>query len=279
MLSRPLRQKLGAYLVVGPFAIVLAFPFYWMLWTAFKSDLDLYNAENVPFFFNEGSPTRKHIDLLWETQYLQWLENTAIVGAIVVAITLVLSLPAGYALARLSGRWGQSVGVGIFLTYLVPPTLLFIPLSRVVAELGLQDKLWSLVLVYPSFTVPFSTWLLMGFFKSIPPELEDAALVDGASRVKTLLRVVFPISLPGILTVVIFTFSLVVNEFVYALTFISVSTEKTISTGVFTELIRGDVFFWQSLMAATLIPSIPLALLYNAFLNRFIAGFTGGAFR
>ena len=148
-----------------------------------------------------------------------------------------------------------------------------------ISELGLQDKLTSLILVYPSFTVPFSTWLLMGFFKTIPRELEDAARVDGASRLTTLLRVVFPISLPGILTVVIFSFSLVVNEFVYSLTFISTSSEKTISTGVFTELIRGDVFFWQGLMAATLIPSIPLALLYNVFLNRFIAGFTGGAFR
>jgi multiple sugar transport system permease protein len=169
--------------------------------------------------------------------------------------------------------------VGIFLTYLVPPTLLFLPMSRLIAEFGLQDKLASLVVVYPSFTVPFSTWLLMGFFKTIPRELEDAARVDGASRLKTLLRVVFPISLPGILTVVIFTVSLVVNEFVYSVTFISASTHKTISTGVFTELIRGDVFFWQGLMAATLLPSIPLALLYNAFLNRFIAGFTGGAFR
>jgi multiple sugar transport system permease protein len=198
---------------------------------------------------------------------------------VIVAITLAFAVPAGYALARLSGRFGQGLGVGIFLTYLVPPTLLFLPLSRVIAELGLQDKLTSLMLVYPSFTVPFSTWLLMGFFKTIPPELEDAARVDGASRIGTLFRIVFPISVPGILTVVIFTFSLVVNEFVYAITFITTSTERTVSAGVPTELIRGDVFFWGALMAATLIPSIPLALLYNLFLNRFIAGLTGGAFR
>jgi multiple sugar transport system permease protein len=275
-----LREKLSSYAIVGPFAIVLAFPFYWMLWTAFKTDQDLYNVENVPFSFSHGSPTWKNFDFLFsETQYVDWLENTVFVGAIVVLITLVLSLPAGYALARLSGGWGQTLGVGIFLTYLVPPTLLFLPLSRVIAELGLQDKLTSLILVYPSFTVPFSTWLLMGFFKTIPRELEDAARVDGASRMKTLMRVIFPISVPGILTVVIFSFSLVFNEFVYSLTFISTSTEKTVSTGVFTELIRGDVFFWQGLMAATLIPSIPLALLYNVFINRFIAGFTGGAFR
>ena len=283
---RRLREQGPAYLVVGPFAIVLAFPFYWMFMTALKVEGDLYNPANVPFKFNDvsgpaaDSPTTDNVEFLFDnTKYLEWLENTLVVGAIVVVITLALSLPAGYALARLSGSWGQGVGVGIFLTYLVPPTLLFLPMSRVITELGLQDRLASLVLVYPSFTVPFSTWLLMGFFKTIPIELEDAALVDGASRLRTLLLVVFPISLPGILTVVIFTFSLVVNEFVYAITFIASSTERTVSAGVPTELIRGDVFYWGPLMAATLIPAIPLALLYNLFLDRFIAGFTGGAFR
>jgi multiple sugar transport system permease protein len=275
-----LREKLGAYFITGPFAILLAFPFYWMLWTAFKSDRDIYNVDNVPFKFSQGSPTTKNFAFLFHhTAYPTWLKNTVIVGALVVVITLVLAVPAAYALARLSGRLGQSLAVGIFLTYLVPPTLLFLPLSRVVAELGLQDKLAALVIVYPSFTVPFSTWLLMGFFKTIPVELEDAALIDGASRLGTLFRVVFPISLPGILTVVIFSFSLVLNEFIYALTFITTSSQKTISTGVFTELIRGDIYFWQGLMAAAIIPSIPLALLYNLFLDRFIAGFTGGAFR
>jgi multiple sugar transport system permease protein len=276
-----------SYLVVGPFAIVLAFPFYWMLTTALKTNGDLYNPDHVPFKFTsvqddpEGSsPTLKHVGFIFHhTHYVQWLENTVFVGALVVVITLLLAVPAGYALARLSGRWGQSVGVGIFLTYLVPPTLLFLPLSRVISKLGLQDQLWALVLVYPSFTIPFSTWLLMGFFKTIPTELEDAALVDGCSRLKSLWRVIFPISLPGILTVVIFSFSLCVNEFVYAITFVSGSTHRTISAGVPTDLIRGDVFFWQSLMAATLIPAIPLALLYNMFLDRFIAGLTGGAFR
>lgn len=280
------REKLTSYLILGPFALVLAFPFYWMLWTSFKTELDLYDINNVPFFFGHGSPTTKNYSFLFhETEYLTWVKNTAIVGVAVVAITLVLAVPAAYALARLSGRWGQSMGVGIFLTYLVPPTLLFLPLSYVISHFpvgghaGLQDSLWSLVLVFPSFTVPFSTWLLMGFFKSIPRELEEAARVDGASRLRTLFQIVFPISLPGILTVIIFSFSLVVNDFVYALAFITTSESKTISTGVFTELIRGDIFFWQALMAATLIPSIPLALLYNLFLDRFIAGFTGGAFR
>ena len=274
------RESLLTWLVVGPFAIVLAFPFYWMLWTALKTEQDLYNVENVPFSFSQGSPTFDNVRFLFEdTQYLRWIGNTVLVGAVVVAITLLVSIPAGYALARLSGRWGTSLGVGIFLVYLVPPTLLFLPLSRLVAELGLQDQLASLMVVYPSFTIPFSVWLLMGFFKTIPRELEEAALVDGASRLRTLLRIVFPISLPGILTVVIFAFSLCVGEFIYAVSFITTSTNKTVSTGIFTELIRGYVFYWGALMAATLIPSVPLALFYNVFLDRFVAGFTGGAFR
>jgi multiple sugar transport system permease protein len=275
-----LSRTVTSWLIVGPFAILLAFPFYWMLITALKTDADLYNVENVPFKLSHGSPTSANFKFLFtDTEYGQWLINTAVIGVVVVVITLVLALPAGYALARLSGSWGQTLGIGIFLVYLVPPTLLFLPLSRVVTEIGLQDRLLALMLVYPSFTVPFSTWLLMGFFKTIPRELEDAALIDGASRLGTLVRIVFPISLPGILTVVIFSFSLVVNEFVYAITFISTSSHRTVSAGVPTELIRGDVFYWGALMAAALIPSIPLALLYNAFLDRFIAGFTGGAFR
>jgi multiple sugar transport system permease protein len=280
------RRTLPTYLVVVPFAIVLAFPFYWMLVTMFKEDLDLYNVENVPYVYNPlqwkfwESATTKHVEYVFEnTPYTDWIVNTLILGAVVVAVTLLFALPAGYALARLSGSWGQTAGIGIFLVYLIPPTLLFLPLSPVIARLGLHDSLLALMLVYPSFTIPFSTWLLMGFFKTIPQELEDAALVDGCSRIKALLRIVFPISLPGILTVVIFAFSLCVNEFIYAFTFISSSENRTISTGVPNELIRGDVFFWQSLMAATLIPSIVLALLYNAFLDRFIKGFTGGAFR
>src|SRR5881409_1600664 len=276
---RGFREKGLSYLIVGPFAIVLAFPFYVMVITAFKQQRDFYDLSHSPYWFHKG-PTLSNARFLFdETQYTTWLRNTAIVGVVVVLITLVLAVPAGYALARLSGKVGQSVGVGIFLTYLVPPTLLFLPLSRVISKLGLQDRLWSLVLVYPSFTIPFATWLLMGFFRTIPAELEDAALVDGCSRLKALARVIFPISIPGILTVVIFSFSLCVNDFVYAISFISNSANRTLSVGVPTDLIRGDVFFWQSLRAATLIPSIPLALLYNSFLNRFIEGFTGGAFR
>lgn len=209
--------------------------------------------------------------------FVRWLGNTTLVGIIVVAITLLLALPAAYALTRLTGRWGERLGIGIFLTYLVPPTLLFIPLSRVVALLGLQDTMWSLVLVYPSVTVPFSIWLLMGFFKSIPKELEDAAMVDGLTRFGAFVKMVIPISLSGILTVVIFTFTLVTQEFVYALTFISPDSQQMVGVGVPIVLVRGDVYYWGALMAACLIASIPIAFLYNLFLDRFIAGFTVGA--
>ncbi len=209
--------------------------------------------------------------------FVRWLGNTTLVGVIVVGITLVLALPAAYALARLTGRWGERLGIGIFLTYLVPPTLLFIPLSRVIALLGLQDTIWSLVLVYPSVTVPFSVWLLMGFFKSIPRELEDAAMVDGLTRLGAFVKLVVPISLSGILTVVIFTFTLVTQEFVYALTFISPDSQQMVGVGVPIVLVRGDVYYWGALMAACLIASIPIAFLYNLFLDRFIAGFTVGA--
>ena len=196
-----------------------------------------------------------------------------------VTITLLLAVPAAYALTRLTGNWGPRLGIGIFLTYLVPPTLLFIPLSRVVARLGLQDSLWSIVVVYPSFTVPFSIWLLMGFFKSIPRDLEDAAMVDGLSQFQTFLRLVIPVSGSGILTVVIFSFTLVTQEFVYALTFISTAEHQTVGVGVPIFLVRGDVYYWGSLMAACLIASLPIAFVYNFFLDRFIAGFTVGTLR
>ena len=207
--------------IVAAFTLFTAFPFYWMLITTFKRTTDLMTRENNPFLYNEP-PTLEHLRVLfYETLYGRWLWNTAWVGVIVVAITLLLAVPAGYALARLTGRWGEQLGIGIFLTYLVPPTLLFIPLSRVIGDLGLQDSLWSLVLVYPSFTVPFCTWLLMGFFKAIPRDLEEAAMIDGLSRFGAFVKIVMPMSFAGILTVIIFSFTLVMQEFVYALTFIS----------------------------------------------------------
>lgn len=263
--------------VLTVFTTLLAFPFYWMVVTSFKQNVDLYTMENNPFLFN-ARPTLDHLKFLFtETRFLRWLGNTAFVGVIVVAITLVLAIPAAYSLARLAGRWGERLGIAIFLTYLVPPTLLFIPLSRVIAVLGLQDSLWGLILVYPTFTVPFSIWLLMGFFKSIPRELEDAAMVDGLTRFGAFLKLMIPISTSGILTVVIFAFTLVTQEFVYALTFISSESNQMIGTGIPIFLVRGDVYYWGALMAACLIASLPVAFLYNLFLDRFISGFTVGA--
>ena len=271
--------RVGLYLTVSAFSALLAFPFYWMLLATFKTDRDLYDLKNNPLVFNDHL-TLANLKLLFErTLYTTWLWNTFVVGATVVAITLLLALPAGYALARLAGRWGEPLGIGIFLTYLVPSTLLFIPLSRIVALLGLQDSLWSLVVVYPSFTIPFCVWLLMGFFKSIPKEIEEAAMVDGCSRARAIVQIIMPISLAGILSAVIFAFTLTIQEFVYALTFITSSGAQTVSVGVPTNLVRGDVFFWGSLMAGCLITSIPVAILYNLFLDRFIAGFTVGAIK
>lgn len=269
--------RAGRWVIVLGFATLLAFPFYWMGITAFKQTGDLYNIENNPFIFN-AAPTLAHLELLFEeTLFLRWFWNTTLAGAAVVAITLLLAVPAAWALARLTGQWGQQLGIGIFLTYLVPPTLLFIPMSRVVAELGFQDTLWAIIVTYPTFTVPFSIWLLMGFFKAIPRDLEDAALVDGLTRFGAFVKLVIPISVSGILTVVIFSFTLVTQEFVYALTFISSAEHQTVGVGVPIYLVRGDVYYWGSLMAACIITSLPIAVVYNLFLDRFIAGFTVGA--
>jgi multiple sugar transport system permease protein len=260
---------------VAFFVILSAFPFYWMLITSFKTNSDLYSVTNIPFWFNDP-PTLEHFRYLFhETLFMTWLLNSLIIGLCVVAITLVTALPAGYSLARMTGRKGEALGIGIFLTYLVPPTLLFLPLSRVVADLGLQNSMWSLVLIYPTFTIPFCTWLLMGFFKALPPEIEEAAIVDGCSLFGAFIKMAIPLSLPGILTVVIFTFTL--QEFVYALTFVSTSSQEPITLGVATDLIRGDIFYWGEIMAGALLASIPVAIAYNIFLDRFIAGITGGA--
>jgi multiple sugar transport system permease protein len=267
-------------LVFTAFAI---FPFYWMVITAFKQNSDLYlgasNTAHNPFIFNQA-PTLIHLRILFQnTLYLTWLFNTLWVGAIVVIITLVLAVPAAYSLARLTGRWGERLSIGIFLTYLVPSTLLFIPFSRLVALLGLQNQLGALVLIYPTFTVPFCTWLLMGFFKTLPKEVEESAMVDGCSRLGAIGRVVLPLAMPGLLTIIIFALTLTVQEFVYSLTFISSVERMTVSVGVPVALVRGDVYYWGSLMAACLITSVPLAVIYNFFLDRFIAGFTVGAIK
>jgi multiple sugar transport system permease protein len=263
--------------VVGLFGLVASFPFLWAVVTMFKADPDLYTAGSNPFLYNQP-PTLEHIRLLLQqTPYLTFVRNTVTIGVLVVLITLAFSLPAAYALARLTGRWGGRLGIAIFLVYLVPPTLLFIPLSRMVASMRLQDSIWSLVLVYPTFTIPLSTWLLSGFFKSIPRDIEEQAQVDGYSRMQAVTRTVLPLIVPGILTVVVFAFTLSMHEFIYALAFVASSDHMTISVGVPTNLVRGDVFFWQSLMASAVIVAVPVALAYNFFLDRFVQGFTMGA--
>jgi multiple sugar transport system permease protein len=270
-------QEVSFFGAVALLVILAAFPFYWMLITSLKTNSDLYSVANIPFWFNDA-PTLAHFRYLFEqTLFLRWLLNSLIIGVCVVVITLVAAVPAGYSLARMSGRNGEALGIGIFLTYLVPPTLLFLPLSRIVADLGLQNSMWSLVLVYPTFTIPFCTWLLMGFFKALPPEIEEAAIVDGCSLFGAFIKMTIPLSLPAILTVVIFTFTLTLQEFVYALTFISSSAQKPVTLGVATDLIRGDIFFWGEIMAGALLASVPVAIAYNFFLDRFISGITGGA--
>ena len=250
-----------------------------MLITTFKTTQDLYNTANNPYLFNDP-PTLHHLQVLFgDTQYLQWLANTPSSAWPWWSLRSLLAVPAGYALARMTGAWAQNLGIAIFLTYLVPPTILFIPFSRIIATLGLQDSLWSLVLVYPSFTVPFCTWLLMGFFKAIPRDLEDAAMIDGLSRLGAFIKVVVPISVAGMLTAVIFAFTLVTQEFVYGVTFITSSASYTVSVGVPTFLVRGDVYFWGSMMGACLIASVPIAVIYNFFVDRFVAGFTVGAMK
>lgn len=274
---RTATRETGFYAAVAFFVIIAAFPFYWMLITSFKTNADLYNVANNPYWFNDP-PTLTHFYYLFHnTLFGRWLLNSLIIGLCVVGITVVTAIPAGYSLARLNGKRGEAVGIGIFLTYLVPTTLLFLPLSRIITMLGLQNSIWALVVVYPTFTIPFCTWLLMGFFKTIPRDIEEAAIVDGCSLLGSFFKMIVPLSIPGILTVVIFTFTLTMQEFVYALTFVSSSAQKTITLGVATDLVRGDVFYWGELMAGALIASVPVAIAYVFFLDRFISGITGGA--
>ncbi|MEZ4668572.1 MAG: carbohydrate ABC transporter permease [Anaerolineae bacterium] len=265
------------YFVITLFVIFSALPFYWMLIAAFKSDPEFVKAQtNSPFSY-ALPPTTKNFELLfYQTKYPYFVVNSIVVGIVVVIITVVLAVPAAYSLARLTGRWGERLGILIFMVYLIPPTLLFIPMSRIITVLGLRDSIASLIVVYPTFTVPFCTWLLMGFMKSIPRDVEEQAMVDGYSRFGAIMRVVFPLAVPGILTIIVFAFTLTMNEYIYALAFITQSTNKVIGPGVTTELIRGDVVFWQAIMAAGVLVAIPVAIVYNLFLDRFISGFTLG---
>jgi multiple sugar transport system permease protein len=274
---RHVLARVGLYVAAVLAAFVCAAPFLWSLITAFKQNRDLYNPENSPFFFNLAATPDHLLYLLRDTAFLTFVWNTVWVGMLVVAITLVLGLPAAYSLARLDRPWSGPMAIAIFFVYLVPPTLLFLSLSRLVVALGLQDSTWSLVLVYPTITIPVSVWLLIGFLKAIPKDIEEQAMVDGYSRLAAFGRAVLPLAFPGIVAVVVFAFTLTASEFIYALAFISPTTEKVVSTGVPTELIRGDVFFWQSLQAAAIAVGVPIAFAFNLFLDRFITGFTMGA--
>lgn len=272
-------KRAAVYVLLGFITLFAAFPFYWMFLTTFKQNADLYVGgtvmHHVPLIFNL-SPTLAHVQLLFQqTDYLIWVANTFIVAALVVVITIALSVPAGYALARLSGKAGRTIAIAIFLMYLVPPTLLFLPFARIVSILHLTNTLWSLILVYPTFTVPFCTWLMVGFFRTIPPDLEEQAMVDGYSRLAVITKIAMPLAVSGMLTIVIFAVTLVLQDFVYALTFISSVERMTVSLGVPVALVRGDVYYWGSLMAAALITSIPIAILYNLLIDRFIKGLVG----
>ncbi len=269
--------RVGVYTAAILAALLCAGPFVWSAVTAYKQNRDLYDPSNNPFVFNRP-PTSDHVTYLFtDTAFPTFAWNTLWVAVLVVAITLVLALPAAYALARLDRPWSGPLGIAIFLVYLVPPSLLFLSLSRLVVFAGLQDSTWSLVLVYPTITIPVSVWLLMGFLKSIPRDIEEQAMVDGYSRLGAFMRAVVPLAFPGIVAVVVFAATLTASEFIYALAFVSPTDQMTVSTGVPTQLVRGDVFFWQSLQAATVLVAVPIAFVFNLFLDRFVAGFTMGA--
>ncbi len=264
------------YIPIALMLVLTLFPFYWMALASLKTNTELYNLKSNPFWVFQPSLIQFQ-SLLNDTLYPRWLTNTFIVSIASTAISLVFSTLAGYSLARLRYRGATSIGWAIFVTYLVPPTLLFIPLLTVVSSFGLSNTLWSLILVYPTFLIPFGTWLLIGYFKSIPRELEESALVDGATRLQAMIRIVLPLALPGLLSVGIFSFTLSWNEFVYALVFLSDVTIKTVPVGVPSELIRGDAQYWGELMAGALLGSVPVAIIYSFFVEYFVAGLTAGA--
>jgi multiple sugar transport system permease protein len=253
---------------------VLLFPFYWMAITSFKPNEELLSREGNPFWVLK--PTWAHFHkLLFETSYPQWLWNTVIVSVIATFASLAAAVLAAYAIERLRFSGSKQVGLSIFLAYLVPPSILFIPLATIVFKLGLFDTRWALILTYPTFLIPFSTWLLMGYFRSIPYELEECALIDGATRWQILVKIVLPLAVPGLISAGIFAFTLSWNEFIYALTFVSSSEVKTVPIGVVTELVEGDVYHWGSLMAGALLGSLPVAFVYSFFVEYYVSGLTG----
>ena len=272
------KKWLWFYLPMGMFILGLLFPFYWMLVTTLKPDGELYrpwnHAQYSPFW--TSAPTLDHIkNLLQETLFGTWMWNTMLIALAATLISLLCGVIAGYALSRLRFRWAGLLGTAIFVTYLVPQTLLFIPLAEIIRDYNIGDTPWALILTYPTFLIPFCTWLMMGYFKTIPKELEECARIDGAARWQAMVYIILPIALPGILSAGIFAFTLSWNEFIYALVFLSSPEQKTVPVGVTSELIRGDVFFWGSLMAGALLGSIPVAFVYSFFVEHYVAGMTG----
>ena len=256
------------------FLIVLLFPFYWMAVTAFKPDDELLSREGNPFWVHD--PTLAHVKkLLFDTGYPDWLWNTILVSVVATFVSIFCSVLAAYAIERLRFRGSRYVGMSIFLAYLVPPSILFIPLATMVYKLHLFDTRLALILTYPTFLIPFCTWLLMSYFKTIPVELEECALIDGANRWQILVRIILPLAVPGLISAGIFAFTLSWNEFIYALTFISSSEVKTVPIGVVTELVEGDVYHWGALMAGELFGSLPVAILYSFFVEYYVSGLTG----
>jgi len=262
------------YIPLGIFVFVLLFPFYWMVITSVKPNNELLSRDGTPFWVIQ--PTLEHFQkLLFKTAYPEWLWNTVIISVVSTVVSLLCAVLAAYAIERLRFKGARQMGLGIFLAYLVPPSILFIPLSTIVFKLGLFDTRWALILTYPTFLIPFCTWLLMGYFRSIPFELEECALIDGATRFEILWKIILPLSVPGLISAGIFAFTLSWNEFIYALTFISSSEVKTVPVGVVTELVEGDVYHWGSLMAGALFGSLPVAVLYSFFVDHYVSGMTG----
>ena len=262
------------YAPLGIFVFVLLFPFYWMVITSVKPNNELLSRDGNPFWVIK--PTLEHFHkLVFKTAYPEWLWNTVFISVISTVVSLACAVLAAYAIERLRFKGSRQMGLGIFLAYLVPPSILFIPLATIVFKLGLFDTRWALILTYPTFLIPFCTWLLMGYFRSIPFELEECALIDGATRFEILWKIILPLSVPGLISAGIFAFTLSWNEFIYALTFISSSEVKTVPVGVITELVEGDVYHWGSLMAGALLGSIPVAVLYSFFVDHYVSGMTG----
>lgn len=270
------QRLLYFYLPLAIFVVLLLFPFYWMVIVSLKPDQDLLNQNKNPFILL--NPTLKHYRYLFqETDFVRWMKNSIIVTVVSTALALVCSLLIGYALGRFKFRGGNVMGAAIFIAYLVPPTLLFIPLAQIVSRFGLYNRYWALILVYPTFLIPFASWLLMGYFQTISHDLEDAALVDGASRLQAMRHVILPLAMPGILSAGIFCFTLAWNEFLYALVFMGTGEMKTVPVGVVSDLIKMDVYFWGPLMAAAVLGSVPVAIAYSFFVDNYVSGLTAGA--